>query len=78
MTAESRRDIATEAIFQAGGVITGYEPLVLPSNPHEIVVAVPSYDLVEFIESVRSGTESELTGLIPWVPEEVDNEINVH
>lgn len=83
-TPEERRDDAVAAVIAAGGVVRGTQPMAVPDEPHEVVAyrvlaGAPSRRVRDAVETVRSDTETTLTGLVSWTPEEVDEgEISGH
>lgn len=76
-TPEERRDDAVAAVIAAGGVVRGSQPMAEPEDPHTVVAyqvlaGSPSSRVRDAVEAVRAETETNLTGLIPWAPEHVE------
>ncbi|PRZ15131.1 hypothetical protein [Nesterenkonia sandarakina] len=76
-TPEERRDEAVAAVIAAGGVVRGSQPMAHPDDPHTVVAyrvlaGSPSNRVRDAVEAVRAETETNLTGLVPWAPEYVE------
>ena len=79
MTPEERRDAAQQAVIAAGGVIVAATPLATADAPHTVVayrlrVGIPDPEVADAVAAARDDTETSLTGLIDWTPEEVPDE----
>ena len=75
-TPEERRDVVVAQIIAAGGMILQTAPLAHPDAPHEIVAyqvdaSGDTEAIMEALAAIRGATETTLTGLVAWVPEEV-------
>ena len=81
MTPEQTRDQTIAAIIAAGGVVTGTQPMALPSDPDivaawQILVTIPDPAVRDAVMAVQAQTQTALTGLIPWAdPTTVQEEI---
>ena len=72
MAPEQTRDQTIAAIIAAGGVVTGTQPMALPSDPAtiaawQILVTIPDPAVRDAVMAVQAQTQTALTGLIPWV-----------
>lgn len=68
------RDSTITQIITAGGVVAGWTALAHPDSPHvvvahEIHAGAPSPQVAGELAAIRAKTETQLTGLIPWMPE---------
>jgi len=69
---EERRDAAVAQIIAAGGSILAITPLATVADPATIVAyqvdaAASDMQVLTALKAVKTETEVDLTGLVPWV-----------
>jgi len=74
MNAEQVRDETIDRIIAVGGVVAGSTALAHPDSPtlvvaYQIHAGAPDPTVAEALAVIRGETETDLTGLVPAVPE---------